>query len=288
MIFNGSFDKNFYCLNKKTGEEIWRFKTGGEIHNDRPFLAREGKIYFTSFDSYLYCVDIETGKEIWRFRTGKYGNAGSPFYHDDVIYHGSRDGIFYAIDDKTGKELWRFRTERDEAIDSIPLMYKNRIYFGAGDSNFYCLTMEGKEIWRFRASYNIYTSPVVLNNIIYFNSMDCHMYALDADTGEEVWRFATSTLTISPLPPPYESFKLEVSKSGLSEEVKTKDKYKEKKEKSVSLSDYHVTSEYVMDSEYKQKSDYDTNFVIFEGVLECEELWTSDSKHLSPDSRISI
>jgi hypothetical protein len=183
--------------------------------------------------------------------------------------------------------LWRFRTERDEPIDAIPLIYKNRLYFGAGDSNFYCLSLEGKELWRFRTSANIYTSAVVLNNMIFFSSMDCHIYALDADTGKEVWRFATSTLTISPLPPPFDSFKLEVSKSGIAEELETKEKYKKKKEETISLSDYHVTSEYSTTSEYKQKSDYDVNFVMFEDVLKMEELpCHSDSKVLTPDSRI--
>jgi len=281
MVFNGSFDKNFYCLDKRTGKEIWRFRTGGEIHNDRPFLAMGSRIYFTSFDSYLYCVDIKTGKEIWRFRTGRYGNAGSSAFHNGVIYHASRDGILYAIS-LEGKELWRFRTEREESTDAIPLIYKDRIYFGAGDSNFYCLDMNGKEIWRFRASYCIYTSAAVLNNVIFFNSMDCHVYALDADTGEEVWRFATSTMTISPLPPPYESFKLEISKSHISEHFDLKDKYKKSKEETVSLSDYHVTSEYHTESEYKQKSDYDVNFVMFENIMEVEDIWTSDSKALKP------
>ena len=269
MLFNGSFDKNFYCLDKKTGKEIWRFRTGGEIHNDRPFLAVDDRIYFTSFDSYLYCVDIKTGKEIWRFKTGRYGNAGSPAFHNGVIYHASRDGILYAIS-LEGKELWRFRTEGEESTDAIPLIYKDRIYFGAGDSNLYCLDLNGKELWRFRASYCIYTSAAVLNNVIFFNSMDCHMYALDADTGEEVWRFATSTMTISPLPPPYASFKLEISKSQVSEHFDIKEKYKKGKEETVSLSDYHIKSDYATTSDYKQKSDYDTHWVMFDKVFENE------------------
>jgi outer membrane protein assembly factor BamB len=268
MVFNGSFDKNFYCLDKETGKEIWRFRTGGEIHNDRPFLAREGRIYFTSFDSHLYCADVQTGKEIWRFKTGKYGNAGSPAYHDGIVYHGSRDGIFYAIDDESGKELWRFRTERDESIDAIPLIHNNRIYIGAGDSNFYCLDMSGREVWRYRASFSIFTSAAIFGNAILFTSMDCHLYALDLDTGEERWRFATSTLSISRLPPPYESFRLEVSKSGVVDHFDVKEKYKKGKSEVVSLSDYHVSSEYATTSEYKQKSDYDVQLVIIGEVSE--------------------
>ncbi|UCC92117.1 MAG: hypothetical protein JSV39_02560, partial [Candidatus Aenigmatarchaeota archaeon] len=48
----------------------------------------------------------------------------------------------------------------------------------------------------------------------------------------------------------------------------SEEKYKKKGGETVSLSDYHVESEYSSDSEYKQKSDYDVNFVIFEGAFD--------------------
>ncbi len=78
---------------------------------------------------------------------------------------------------------------------------------------------------------------------------------------------------------------MEVKKETHTEDAVSEEKYKSKKEEeTVSLSDYHITSEYSSGSEYKQKSDYDTSFVMFEGVMECEELWTSDLKALSPQS----
>jgi hypothetical protein len=170
-----------------------------------------------------------------------------------------------------------------------PVLHKGMIIFSSLDNHVYALDFATrKEIWRFKASANIYSSAVVLDNVMFFSSMDCHVYALDADTGEEVWRFATSTLTISPLPPPYESFNLEVSKSSVIDEAEVKEKYKKRKEETVSLSDYHVTSEYHMESEYKQKGEYDTSSVMFEGVMECENIWSSDLKVLTSESRISM
>ena len=44
------------------------------------------------------------------------------------------------------------------------------------------------------------------------------------------------------------------------------------------LSDYHIASEYATTSEYKTKSDYDTHWVIFEEIMEVEDVWTSDLK----------
>ncbi len=117
---------------------------------------------------------------------------------------------------------------------------------------------------------------------IFFGSWDCHEYSVDVKTGKEFWRFRTSSMVQGYIPPSTEAFKLEVKKETRLEEAISEDKYKEKKEETISLSDYHVESEYSSESEYKQKSDYDVNFVMFEGIMECEELWTSDSRDLRP------
>jgi outer membrane protein assembly factor BamB len=280
-VIVGSFSCCIYCLNKEDGREVWRFKTGGEIENDYPFLVHNGILYFGSFDNNLYAIDIRNGRELWRFRTGKYGNCGIPTLHDDALYYGSRDGTLFALS-LDGKELWRFQTEK-EIIDKGPLVYKNRIYFGAGDGNMYCLNTKGKELWRFRASGGIYTSVVEIGDVIYFGSWDCHFYAVDPNTGKEIWRFQTSTATPAFIPNPFECFKMEVTKSSEATDPDLEDKYKEKKSKSGSLSNYSIKSDYATTSDYKTKSDYDTNFVMIEESKITEVLlWNSDLTALSP------
>ncbi|UCC91901.1 MAG: PQQ-like beta-propeller repeat protein, partial [Candidatus Aenigmatarchaeota archaeon] len=155
---------------------------------------------------------------------------------------------------------------------------------GAGDGNVYCLSLEGKELWRFKTNGGVYTSVVLIDGALCFGSWDCHLYLADPDTGGEIWRFQTSTNEQSYIPDPFECFEMEVKKDTGIEEAVEDGKYKKKKEETVSLSDYHVTSEYATTSEYKQKSDYDTSFVMFEGVMECEELWTSGSRDLKPQT----
>jgi hypothetical protein len=158
-------------------------------------------------------------------------------------------------------------------------VYNGKIYFGAGDGNVYCLNLEGREIWRFRTNGGVYTSVVLIDGVLCFGSWDCHLYLVDPDTGEEVWRFQTSTNKQSFIPEPFECFEMEVKKETGVEDSITEEKYRERKEESVSLSDYHVTSEYSTTSEYKQKSDYDVQWVIFEGIMKMEELpCHSDSK----------
>lgn len=263
-IVFGCFDENYYCLDAETGNEIWRFKTGAEVWHCNPLLVKNGRVYISSFDNFIYCLDFNTGDEIWRFKTGKYGNSSSPVYYDGFLYHGTRDGIMYCLT-LDGKEIWRFKC--GEAMD-CGIGYEGMFLFCNGDGFFYALDAKtGKEIWRFQTGNFNYHFPTVWNGKIYFSSWDCHVYAIDLQ-GNELWRFASSSLKESEIPPTYGAWKMEIKKSSIDEEAEVEEKYKEKKEESVSLSDYHVTSEYSTTSEYKQKSDYDTNFVMFEGAPE--------------------
>ncbi|NIO23140.1 MAG: PQQ-binding-like beta-propeller repeat protein [Candidatus Aenigmarchaeota archaeon] len=276
----GSFDDNYYCLDAETGEELWRFKTGAEIWQVNPVLIKEGRVYCSSFDNHVYCLDLETGREIWRFKTGKYGNSSAPVYYKGLLYHGTRDGIMYCLT-LEGKELWRFKCR--EAMD-CGVGHEGMFLFVNGDGFLYALDAKtGKELWRFRTGTVNYHFPTVWEGKIYFSSWDCHIYAIDLE-GKELWRFASSNLRESEIPPTYGAWKMEIKKSSTDEETIEDEKYREKKEESVSLSDYHVTSEYSTTSEYKQKSDYDTSFVMFEDVLEGEDIWTSDSRDLRPRS----
>ncbi|UCC91823.1 MAG: PQQ-like beta-propeller repeat protein, partial [Candidatus Aenigmatarchaeota archaeon] len=277
-VFIGSVDSNFYCLDFSTGKEIWRFKTGDLIHNDAACPISGNMIFFGSFDCNTYCLDHRTGKEIWRFRTGKYGISEPPLLYKGVLYQGTRDGILFAIS-LEGKEIWRFRTG---SLITQPLPVGDKLYFGSEDGYFRCINLEGKELWRFNIEGLMWDIASYHEGKILFGTWACHVHALDAMTGGEVWRFTTSNKTPSSVMPPYSSFKTEIKKSTHIDESVQEGKYKKKKEETVSLSDYHVESEYSSESVYNQKSDYDTSFVMFEDAMEVERLWISDSRDLNP------
>jgi outer membrane protein assembly factor BamB len=259
-IYVGSYDGNVYVLDAGTGKELWRFKTGEELFWHYPPLLKDGILYFASFDNFLYALDTRTRKVKWKFRTGKFGNAGMPVIHGDRIYHGERGGTFYCLT-MDGEEKWRFVA--GETISQRPLIHNGRIYLGTEDFNMYCLSLDGKELWRFRTGGYVYSSPVFHGNMIYFGSWDCHLYALDTETGKEAWSFITNTPKQSYEPPPHPNFRFEIKREMHIEEPISGDKYKSaRKEKTVSLSDYHVAFEYAMTSDYKQKSEYDAQFVM--------------------------
>ena len=304
MVVFGSEDTNIYAVEKATGKLLWKFKTGAESASSP--MVYKGMVFTGSCDHNFYCIDLKTGKEIWRFTTGDDVMLNRPtLIHKGRVYFPSFDNYLYCLEIKTGKEIWRFRTGK-YGNSGPPFLYKNRLYHCARDGIVYALTLEGKELWRFKAGDtmvkvlahdgivyfgsedrylyalnaetgkeiwkfrtggDVYDEAKIFGNLVCFGSWDCNYYALDRFTGKEVWRFQSSSQNQSYLPPSKEVFKLEIKKEIHIEEPISEEKYKKKGEETVSLSDYHIESEYSSESEYKQKSDYDVNFVIFEDLF---------------------
>ncbi len=75
-----------------------------------------------------------------------------PVFHTtvagDKLYFGSSvDDSVYCLSTKTGRQLWHFTT--DGPVRIAPSVVGNRVYFGSDDGFTYCVSTEGKLIWRF-------------------------------------------------------------------------------------------------------------------------------------------
>ncbi len=55
----------------------------------------------------------------------------------------------------------------------------------------------GELRWQFRTQGRIWSSPTIVDGVVYFGSMDRYLYALDTQTGEEKWKFKTGHSVIS-------------------------------------------------------------------------------------------
>jgi outer membrane protein assembly factor BamB len=54
--------------------------------------------------------------------------------------------------------------------------------------------------WRFQTGGAVHSSPDIANGIVCFGSLDGNLYAVDAETGKEVWKFATDKGSIKSSP----------------------------------------------------------------------------------------
>jgi outer membrane protein assembly factor BamB len=66
------------------------------------------------------------------------------------------------------------------------------IYIGGQDGNVYAVNANtGEQIWSFAAKDLVVSSPMYADGVIYVGSRDGNVYALDALTGKQKWAFAT-------------------------------------------------------------------------------------------------
>lgn len=187
----------------------WKFPTGNRIASSP---VTDGKaIYFGSDDGNIYAVDAGSGQQVWKYVT-RGAVASTPAIADGVLYAVSYDGKLYALNAATGATKWKFATEGERRFEakglhgmepknqtiadpfdfylSSPLVVQNTVYFGSGDGNLYAInTASGEPRWKFKTGDVVHGSPAYSNGLIYVGSWDSYFYAIDATSGKERWRF---------------------------------------------------------------------------------------------------
>lgn len=160
----------------------WTFKTGAEIVS-QPTLV-DGVCYFGSLDSKIYAVDAGTGTELWNYETN-YAVKSSVAVVNEKVYTGADDGNIYCLNAATGAKLWETYAGGVTKnllgagtylcivppVRSSPMVVGSRVYVGSLDGNLYCLNANtGTEIWKFATEGPILATPTIVNNKIYFPS----------------------------------------------------------------------------------------------------------------------
>jgi eukaryotic-like serine/threonine-protein kinase len=187
----------------------WKFATGDRIVSS-PVIDNK-RIYFGSDDGNVYAVDSETGRQIWKCAT-KGPVSSSPAVAGGIVYATSYDGKLYALNFETGAVKWKFATAGERRFEakgihgmqpknqtiadpfdvflSSPVVIKNTVYFGSGDGNVYALdAATGEQRWKFKTGDVVHSSPAFADGVLFFGSWDSYFYAVDAASGKEKWRF---------------------------------------------------------------------------------------------------
>jgi outer membrane protein assembly factor BamB len=78
-------------------------------------------------------------------------------------------------------------------VFSSPAVVNGVVYVGSDDGNLYALNAStGAKRWSFASGGLVRSSPAVANGVVYVDSLDNNVYALNASTGAELWSFTGS------------------------------------------------------------------------------------------------
>jgi outer membrane protein assembly factor BamB len=207
-LYVGSNEGGLYALDRTSGALRWR-RTGLGAVSSTPAVA-SGLVFIATARHCLAFV-AATGADRWRVAMGPeltfpWGHESgdryrsSPVIAGDLVLCGGGDGVLRAIDARTGRVRWS--RALGAVIRSSPAVSNGAVYVGAADGSVYALALtDGAIRWRFDTegrSLNsadfgfdrktVQSSPAVVDGRVLIGARDGFFYAIDAQTGKQLWR----------------------------------------------------------------------------------------------------
>jgi hypothetical protein len=151
----------------------------------------------------LYALNADDGSIAWVYPT-ELPLGHSPTVIGGVLYVGGYDRRIHAVeaspdpaaldvDPSTGypvndRVLWTF-DQAQAGFETNPLVVNGKLYAGNRDGYMYALDADtGNLLWKYETDGPILFSAAFKDDVIYFASNDAHAYALGADDGSLVWK----------------------------------------------------------------------------------------------------
>ncbi len=175
LTFDGADQQYHIALNKKTGRTVWRTERSAiwndehvenqmvkdgdwrKAHSTPLIVERGGKARLYSVGAKAaYAYDPSTGKELWRIDHGAYSAAPRPLYFNDHV--------IFVTGFSRGAQMVSVKTGGKGVVTDTHIQWSNKSPFPK------------------------YSSPVVVDGLIYMALDDSFLVCLDAETGETVWK----------------------------------------------------------------------------------------------------
>jgi outer membrane protein assembly factor BamB len=171
------------AINTTNGDIIWqirRFEKNSDPTHDI------NNIIYTPYSG-ITAFSAKDGTIIW-----KYNKYVTPVVVNDIVYAtvGGDEGVV-ALKAKDGTKLWN--TQINNGVLTSPAVANDIVYIGASvNPKLYALdALNGKLLWETTMDSAISSSLVVANGIVYAGSKDHNLYALNATSGEKIWKYKT-------------------------------------------------------------------------------------------------
>ena len=187
VVYFGSLDHSLYALNAADGTKKWAFKTGGGIAST-PLLV-EGAIYVGSFDNKFYAIDADTGAQKWVFEGAGNWFWSQAAFNNGTIYAGCLDHNVYAIDAGNGTMVWPKPFDAGSLVKASPVIAGDVLVVASEVGTVYGLDLKtGGKKWEFDNIKSKVLSPLcAVGATVYINSEDNKLYAVNGETGRQVW-----------------------------------------------------------------------------------------------------
>jgi outer membrane protein assembly factor BamB len=177
--------------------------SGGAAAANWPGVSTDGENLFVAYGAGVLGIEAESQNLLWSFKPE---NAALFFYAPPSVENGraivgdfgAAQGLFspqtvvsiYGLD-VSGNAVQPLWTRNDLASDRIvaaPVQVDGVAYVATADNLLLALEAEtGEELWRFAAEFSIWAKPTYYDGTLFVASLDRNLYAINAANGNEIW-----------------------------------------------------------------------------------------------------
>lgn len=208
-VYFGSNGGVLYALNEADGSLVWETRISAiERGANKQFtvpLVVEGKMYVGGANRQVYCLDTTSGSILWQTEVTDWVRA-KPAMTSEGLLVASVDGKMSCLG-SNGSVKWQRRVSTHPVYADLVSANDSVLM---NDSDFWLRRIDGKGeiLWEhsflssfkneqdqriftdFLAGGTYYQSkPTASDGKLYFGSPAGFLYCVDADTGEELWKF---------------------------------------------------------------------------------------------------
>lgn len=199
LTFDGADLQYLVALDKRTGETVWktdRSVAWNDEHIDKP-MVRDGDwrkahstplivsidgnpVMCSSGAKAAYGYDPRTGKELWRVEHQAYSSAPRPIFYDGqfIIVTGFSSGAEMMSVKAGGQGVVTdshvtWKVEKSFPKYSSPILVDDLVYFAMDDTFLVCVEAKtGETVWKERAGGNYRACPIYADGRLYFFNVD--------------------------------------------------------------------------------------------------------------------
>jgi len=169
VLIGGGFGSyEFYCLDAKTGKQVWVYRTG----DDGPTAAvvSDGYIAFNTESCELEIITMD-GKKVWKKWLGDPLMSMPAISQGKVYmsYPGQGKHHIACFDLKNGQQFWT--KDIPGQIITAPIISKGKLYASTLEGSMTCFEQrDGTLVWQEKK--NATSAPVVWNGQVFFSRRD--------------------------------------------------------------------------------------------------------------------
>ena len=193
-VYYGSVDGDLTAVDRITGQEKWKSQLGligrsmssPTLGDGVLFIGYTSIVGVESFSG----IDTQTGLVDWTFYTEGAAGFGTPVLKHGVLYVADRTGVLYALDPNLGTAKWERML--GGVVELGPSVVDGLLIAGTLENDVYALAMNGDVAWKSSVDAPV-NGPVVGGaGRVFFSDAVGSVYALDSQTGSQIWKVRLS------------------------------------------------------------------------------------------------